>query len=81
MPPYDQASGFCTFNGLVVAAQVLKKAGLVNKVGILDFDQHYGDGSIDIIRALKLDDWLSQYSAATEYRRSNQAEAFLPVMV
>ncbi|MBC7787170.1 MAG: hypothetical protein H7Z18_06935 [Methylophilaceae bacterium] len=25
---YDQASGFCTFNGLVVAAQVLKKAGL-----------------------------------------------------
>lgn len=74
---HDQAGGFCTFNGLVVAAQVLKEAGVVNKVGILDFDQHYGDGTVDIIRARQLGGWLSQYSAATEYRRSDQAEAFL----
>ena len=74
---HNQASGFCTFNGLIVAAQVLKKVGLVNKVGILDFDQHYGDGTVDIIRVCKLGGWLSQYSAAAEYRRSNQAEGFL----
>ena len=74
---HDRASGFCTFNGLVVAAQVLKKAGLVNKVGILDFDQHYGDGTVDIIRVRELDDWLIQYSAGAEYRRADQAEGFL----
>ena len=71
------ASGFCTFNGLVVAAQVLKKEGLVNKVGILDFDQHYGDGTVDIIRARQLGDWLFQYSAGKDYRQSAQAEEFL----
>jgi len=74
---FSNGGGFCTFNGLVVAAQVLKKAELVNKVGILDFDQHYGDGTVDIIRVRELGGWLSQYSAATEYRRSDQAEAFL----
>jgi acetoin utilization deacetylase AcuC-like enzyme len=74
---HDLASGFCTFNGLVVAAQVLKKAGLVNKVGILDFDQHYGDGTVDIIRARELGDWLFQYSAGKDYRQSSQAEEFL----
>lgn len=74
---HDQASGFCTFNGLVVAAQVLKKAGLVNKVGILDFDQHYGDGTVDIIRTRKLSEWLIQYSAGKDYRQATQAEGFL----
>ena len=74
---YYNGGGFCTFNGLVVAAQVLKKASLVNKVGILDFDQHYGDGTVDIIRVCELGGWLSQYSAGAEYRRSDQAEGFL----
>ena len=73
----NQASGFCTFNGLVVAAQVLKKEGLVNKVGILDFDQHYGDGTVNIIRSRQLGDWLFQYSAGKDYRQLAQAEEFL----
>ena len=34
-------------------------------------------GSSSIIRVRDLDSWLSQYSAATEYRRSDQAEGFL----
>ena len=74
---HDNGGGYCTFNGLVVAAQVLKKEGLVNKVGILDFDQHYGDGTVDIIRVRQLGDWLFQYSAGAEYRRADQAEGFL----
>lgn len=41
--------GFCTFNGLMVTALALKSAGLVNRVLILDCDQHYGDGTQDII--------------------------------
>ena len=74
---HDNGGGYCTFNGLVVAAQVLKREGLVNKVGILDFDQHYGDGTVDIIRVRQLGDWLFQYSAGAEYRRADQAEGFL----
>ncbi len=74
---HRQGSGFCTFNGLIVAAQVVKQACLVNKVGILDFDEHYGDGTADIIASLNLADWLSQYSAGKDYRRPAQAEAFL----
>ena len=74
---YKQASGFCTFNGLVVAAQVLKKEGLVKKVGILDFDEHYGDGTASIISTLNLGDWLSQFSAGKDYREASQAKKFL----
>lgn len=74
---YGHGGGFCTFNGLVVAAQVLKKEGLVKKVGILDFDQHYGNGTVDIIDKLNLQEWLLHYTAASEYSRPSQAEAFL----
>ena len=47
-------SGFCTFNGLVIAAQALRLNG-AKKVGILDMDQHYGDGTENIIKKLELD--------------------------
>lgn len=52
---YDSGGGFCTFNGLMVAAIALKQAGLVQRVGILDCDAHYGDGTDDIIAALEID--------------------------
>jgi acetoin utilization deacetylase AcuC-like enzyme len=39
----------------VIAAQVLKQGGLVDRVGILDIDCHYGDGTDDIIKHLGLD--------------------------
>ncbi|MCB9697909.1 MAG: histone deacetylase [Alphaproteobacteria bacterium] len=42
--------GFCTFNGLM-AARVLLRAG-ARRVGILDADQHYGDGTADILAHL-----------------------------
>lgn len=52
---YDSGGGFCTFNGLMVAAIALKQAGLVRRVGILDCDAHYGDGTDDIIDELGID--------------------------
>ena len=69
---YYQGSGFCTFNGLVIAAQLLKREGRVKCVGILDFDQHYGDGTVAIIRELQLGAWLSQYSAGADYQYIHQ---------
>lgn len=49
---HAQGGGFCTFNGLMVAAIELDRRGL--KVGILDCDAHYGDGTQDIISRLGL---------------------------
>lgn len=49
--------GFCTFNGLVIAALQLKRLGLAERVGILDLDAHHGDGTADIIKQLGLD-WI-----------------------
>lgn len=46
----DYGAGYCSFNALLVAAMMMKKMGLVNKVAILDADRHIGDGSDQIIR-------------------------------
>lgn len=51
---YDHGGGFCTFNGLVIAAQMLKVRFGLSHVGIIDFDQHYGDGTENIIQKLNL---------------------------
>lgn len=52
---WSRAAGFCTFNGLMVTALSLAKEGRARRVGILDFDQHYGDGTDDIIAHLGVD--------------------------
>jgi acetoin utilization deacetylase AcuC-like enzyme len=41
----DHGEGFCTFNGLVVAADTLRSRGEVQSVAILDLDLHYGNGT------------------------------------
>ena len=44
----DYGTGFCTINGLALAAvEALRK---VNRVGILDLDAHFGGGTADILR-------------------------------
>jgi acetoin utilization deacetylase AcuC-like enzyme len=73
---YDYASGFCTFNGLMVTAAVLLAEGKARKVGILDFDQHWGDGTQDIIDRLRLGNAVVHYSPG-EYSKPSKAEAFL----
>jgi acetoin utilization deacetylase AcuC-like enzyme len=73
---YDQGGGYCTFNGLVIAAQVLYRENRVRRAGILDFDQHYGNGTTDIKQELGLG-WIEHYSAAADWQRPEQAEEFL----
>lgn len=73
---YDFGGGFCTFNGLVVAAQWLKSRGLVKRVGILDFDMHYGNGTDDILARLHLD-YVRHYTAGAWWREASDGEAFL----
>lgn len=51
---YAGNHGFCTFNGLVLAAMYAQQHKLAKRILILDMDQHYGDGTEDILRKLKL---------------------------
>jgi acetoin utilization deacetylase AcuC-like enzyme len=44
----DHGEGFCTFNGLVVAAERLREAGRVRRVAVLDLDLHYGNGTASL---------------------------------
>lgn len=73
---YECIGVYCTFNGLVVAAQLLARAGVVKKVGILDYDMHYGDGTNDIVNKLGLD-FVVHYSAASEFRKPEHAARFV----
>ena len=49
---WASAGGFCTFNGLMVTACALRDDGLAQRVGILDCDEHYGDGTDEILDVL-----------------------------
>lgn len=46
----DFGSGFCIFNDLAIASQVLQQQGLVKKILIVDLDVHQGDGTAFIFR-------------------------------
>ena len=53
-PPGHHASagsawGFCYFNNMAVAIDRLKRAGKIETAFILDFDLHYGDGTVNIL--------------------------------
>jgi acetoin utilization deacetylase AcuC-like enzyme len=63
---YNKAEGFCTFNGLIISSMLLKKNLNVNKIGILDFDMHYGNGTDEIINKLNLD-YIEHYTAGKYY--------------
>lgn len=60
---YRSAGAFCTFNGLMVTAVALRATGLATRVGILDCDMHYGDGTDDIISTLGAGDWVNHWTA------------------
>ena len=73
---YANTGGFCTLNGLMVAATALHAAGEVKRVGILDFDHHYGDGTDNIIDRLRID-WINHYSAGEHYGFATETRRFL----
>ena len=43
-----RANGFCFINNVAVAAKYLQKKYKINKVGIVDFDVHHGNGTQEI---------------------------------
>jgi acetoin utilization deacetylase AcuC-like enzyme len=68
----DHGEGFCTFNGLVVAAEALRAAGRLQTVAVLDLDLHYGNGTASLCASRP---WLfncsiygNDYAQNTAYR-------------
>ena len=70
----DSGYGYCTFNGLLVTALALKAEGKVSRVGILDCDEHYGDGTAEIIDKLGIE-WIRHVSE--EYEGAAAAQRFI----
>lgn len=71
---WNRAEGFCTFNGLMVTALSLRETG--SRIGILDIDQHYGNGTDNILQRLQAVD-VKHYTVGQYHYRARQAEAWL----
>ncbi len=46
----DEGSGFCVFNDIAVAIEVLRHEGLIRRAAIVDLDVHQGDGTAAIFQ-------------------------------
>jgi acetoin utilization deacetylase AcuC-like enzyme len=60
----------------MVTAMTLHESDEARRVGILDFDQHYGDGTDHIIDHLCVD-WINHFSAGQHYYFPADAKRFL----
>jgi acetoin utilization deacetylase AcuC-like enzyme len=74
---YDEAGGFCTFNGLVVAARKLIEEGSVQRVLILDCDMHYGDGTDQILEKLGIRRAIAHETFGRWFHGLRHAEQYL----
>jgi acetoin utilization deacetylase AcuC-like enzyme len=74
---YSSARGYCTFNGLIVAAVALLDAGRASRVAIVDCDFHYGDGTQSLIRLLNLHERILHVTFGKAFRRRDQADTYL----
>lgn len=68
----DHGEGFCTFNGLVVAAEALRASGKIRRAAVIDLDLHFGNGTASLaatrpfLRALSL--YGNDYAHNTAHR-------------
>lgn len=71
---HDASGGYCTFNGLLVAALDLLREAPELYIAILDFDMHYGDGTDQILRTLGLQGRISHVTAGRDFDRGMGAD-------
>jgi acetoin utilization deacetylase AcuC-like enzyme len=46
----SEGAGFCVFNDIAVAIQLLRKRGFVRRAAVIDLDVHQGDGTAEIFQ-------------------------------
>lgn len=68
---YFDGGAFCTFNGLMASAIHVHTLGLARRILIVDMDQHYGDGTDDIIEKLGID-YVDRITARKSYQTAAQ---------
>lgn len=79
---YSNGGGFCTFNGLMVAALDLLESGEVSRVGILDCDQHYGNGTDNILRRVNGSHRINHFTVGKRHSWDGRSFlAYLPHLV
>lgn len=69
---YDFAGGFCTLNGLMVAAVNLLEQGYIERALIIDLDGHHGNGTEDIIQHLSLENRFIHWGTMMGMTNRNQ---------
>jgi acetoin utilization deacetylase AcuC-like enzyme len=74
---YAAGGGFCTFNGLTVTAATLLSEGLAKRILILDCDQHFGDGTEEILERLNLVRQAENASFGAWFSNPEHADAYL----
>jgi acetoin utilization deacetylase AcuC-like enzyme len=74
--------GYCTFNGLMVAALALLAEDCTRRVAIVDVDMHYGNGTDDILDRLeaRVRDRIFHDSFGCRFHSRSQASAYLDRM-
>lgn len=69
---FEYCSGFCTFNGLMVTAIRMLQRHPKRRILILDYDQHYGDGTEDIIVHESLHEQVRHITSGKSYTTGAQ---------
>lgn len=83
---YNQAMGFCTFNGLVLAALLVKKKCNLapgKKIAIADIDMHYGNGTDQLIQEHDLQGLINHFTFGHYHPspdRPLKGNEFLPML-
>lgn len=77
---WNEAAGFCTFNGLMVTAAHLFHHHLTERIAIIDVDYHYGDGTDEILAKTGLAANVLHVSFGKTFKRPDQAAAYLDRM-
>lgn len=70
------ATGYCTFNGLMLAAKTLLATEPNPKIGILDCDEHYGNGTDEIIWYMDLERSIHHYTYGGD-KTANGFDSFI----
>ena len=69
---YNFGGGFCTFNSLMIAVQLLRQSVPDLRVAIIDCDAHFGNGTADIIKRQRIP-FISHYSFGEERFRTRRS--------
>jgi acetoin utilization deacetylase AcuC-like enzyme len=81
---YSKSQGYCTFNGLIITAMLLLQRGIAKRVGILDIDAHYGNGTDELIGRHRLGDrvehWTFGQHATSPYTAGLTLHLLKPIL-